>query len=81
MHKDKPPGLFDLNDRPLGHTIRLGLGTGVILSFLIHGGLTVWRADSGVARPRPTAQEAEQAMTAHKKPGTPSPAPQSAVGF
>lgn len=36
MHKDKPPGPFDIANRSAGYVIWLGLGTGFALSILVH---------------------------------------------
>lgn len=34
MHKDKPPGIFDLADRSLGYVVGFGLVTGFLLSII-----------------------------------------------
>lgn len=81
MHKDKPPGLFDLAERSVQHAIWLGLASGVLLSVLVQAGLLVSKIESGSGRPRASAQEAHRAMTAHKTPGTPPPAPTAAVKY
>ena len=36
VHKDKPPGLFDIADRPARYVVWLGLGTGFALSVLVN---------------------------------------------
>ena len=36
MHKDKPPGPFDIAHRPLAYVVWLGLGTGFVLSVLVN---------------------------------------------
>ena len=36
MHRDKPPGVFNIVDRPVGHVVRLGLLTGFVVSVLVY---------------------------------------------
>lgn len=81
MHKDKPPGIFDLADRSARHSVGLGLASGVLLSVLVQTGIGIWRADSGLIRARGTVQDAEKAMTSHRTPGTPPPPPPDAVKY
>ncbi len=36
MHKDKPPGPFNIADRPVQYVVWLGLGAGFALSVLVN---------------------------------------------
>lgn len=83
MHKDKPPGIFDFADRPVRYAVSFGLATGFVLSIFGYGGLSLWRADSGSTEaPREGADAfvQEAARIAGRVP-TPTPTPNSAVGF
>ena len=35
MHRDKPPGIWDISDRSLGHVIGLGFVIGLVLSVIV----------------------------------------------
>ncbi|MFL6584675.1 MAG: hypothetical protein ACJ8KU_09175 [Chthoniobacterales bacterium] len=41
MHKDKPPSLFNIFERPVGHVIRIGLLTGFVASVLVYVGYSL----------------------------------------
>ena len=59
MHKDKPPGLFDISGRPAPYVIWLGLGTGFALSVIVHLGYLLAKdnAIKGKAPWSPSAQK------------------------
>ncbi|MDQ6656099.1 MAG: hypothetical protein M3Y80_09830 [Verrucomicrobiota bacterium] len=77
MHKDPAPGLFKFSRRSLGYTIGAGALTGLGLSFLLYGGLVIWRADRGgpASRDAITGNIETSVEAAHTPTATPTVSP------
>ncbi len=83
MHKDKPPGMFDLPRRTAKHAAGLGLAMGVLLSAVMHLRLLIWHADAEQPTlPRLTFEDARKEMSKHLRPPKgATPAPASSVRY
>lgn len=62
MHKDKPPGIFNIVDRPVGYVVRLGLLTGFVLSVFVYVSYTLVQTHYEKNNSPWAATQAEQAQ-------------------
>ena len=73
MHKDKPPGLFDLAERSVRYLIGFWFTAGLVLSILVHTTVLVWRADAEPGL-KQNAESLEVKASAHKPASASTPA-------
>jgi hypothetical protein len=83
MHRDKPPGLFDLPERSVRYLIGFWFTTGLLLSVLVYSGMLVWRvnAKEPSTKPNPEALEAATAAQRAAAGKSPPPDPPAAVRY
>jgi hypothetical protein len=83
MHKDRPPGAFDFAGRSARYLIGFWFVAGLFLSFILHTGMLIWRADADEPQAKPN-QDALEAAAATQRAAvgkTPPPDPPAAVRY
>jgi len=74
MHKDKPPGLFDLAERGVRYLVGFFFTTGIILSILVRTAILVM-GDNSSDSVRQSSDRLEAEASARKAARDPNAAP------